>query len=224
MTDVLREGQSGWVILPETPFYLEAGGQVSDGGRIHGATGEAVVDSMRRIPVRRDFPRAHHVRVVRGELRTRDIVTAEVDVDARNATRRNHTATHLLHAALRQVLGPHVKQAGSLVAPDRLRFDFVHFQAVARDDLDRIERIVNEQVYRNTPVKTDVDASQDSDCRRRDGAVRRKVRRQGPRRQRAGLQHGALRRHARVARPAISASSRSSRKAASRPACAGSKP
>ena len=159
VTDVLREGQTGWVILPETPFYLEAGGQVSDTGRIHGAKGEAVVDNMRRIPVRKDFPRAHHVRVVRGELRTRDIVTAEVDADVRNATRRNHTATHLLHAALRQVLGSHVKQAGSLVAPDRLRFDFVHFQAITRDDLDRIERIVNEQVCRNTPVKTDVDVS-----------------------------------------------------------------
>jgi alanyl-tRNA synthetase len=158
-TGVLTEGQSGWVILPETPFYLEAGGQVSDSGRIHGARGEAIVDGMRRIPVRKDFPRAHHVRVVRGELRTRDIVTAEVDADVRNATRRNHTATHLLHAALREVLGPHVKQAGSLVSPDRLRFDFVHFQAIARDDLDRIERIVNEQVCRNTPVKTDVDVS-----------------------------------------------------------------
>ena len=159
VTDVLREGQSGWIILPETPFYLEAGGQVSDSGRIHGAKGEAVVDGMRRIPVRKDFPRAHHVRIVRGELRTRDLVTAEVDADQRDATRRNHTATHLLHAALRQVLGAHVKQAGSLVAPDRLRFDFVHFQAITRDDLDHIERIVNEQVCRNTPVKTDVDVS-----------------------------------------------------------------
>ena len=159
LTDVLREGQSGWIVLPETPFYLEAGGQVSDTGRIYGAGGEAAVDAMRRIPVRKDFPRAHHVRVVRGALRARDIVTAEVDAEVRNATRRNHTATHLLHAALRQVLGSHVKQAGSLVAPDRLRFDFVHFQAIARDEIDRIERIVNEQVYRNTPVRTDVDVS-----------------------------------------------------------------
>jgi alanyl-tRNA synthetase len=159
LTEVLREGQTGWVILPETPFYLEAGGQVSDAGRIHGPRGEALVDAMRRIPVRKDFPRAHHVRIVRGELRTRDIVTAEVDVDARDATRRNHTATHLLHAALRQVLGSHVKQAGSLVAPDRLRFDFVHFQAITREDIDRIERIVNEQVYRNVAVTTDVDVS-----------------------------------------------------------------
>ena len=149
----LASGRSGYVALARTPFYLEAGGQVSDSGRILGETGEAVVDGLARI--RAGLPRAHHVRVTTGTLRLRDAVTAEVDDDTRNATRRNHTATHLLHAALRDVLGPHVKQAGSLVAPDRLRFDFVHVQPVTRGELDRIEKIVNDQIIRNTPVTTE---------------------------------------------------------------------
>jgi len=102
------------------------------------------------------------VRVSRGTLRVRDIVTAEVNVEVRDATRRNHTATHLLHAALREVLGGHVKQAGSLVAPDRLRFDFVHLQAVTTDEQVRIERIVNEQIRRNTPVNTEVQSTQEA--------------------------------------------------------------
>src|SRR5207247_4985388 len=123
-------------------FYLEAGGQVSDSGRIfsEAGAGSADVEGLARIAP--GLPRAHRVSVAKGTLRVRDIVTAEVDAEVRNATRRNHTATHLLHAALRQVLGPHVNQAGSLVAPDRPRFDFVPFQSVPRAELDHSGRIV----------------------------------------------------------------------------------
>jgi alanyl-tRNA synthetase len=155
----IESGNTGYVALAKTPFYLEAGGQVSDSGRIlNEATGASgVVEGLVRIQP--GLPRAHHVRVTAGTFKTRDIVTAEVDATIRDATRRNHTATHLLHAALRQVLGTHVKQAGSLVAPDRLRFDFYHTEAVTRDELDRIERIVNEQIFRNTAVTTDVDVA-----------------------------------------------------------------
>jgi alanyl-tRNA synthetase len=155
----LLTGSRGYVALAKTPFYVEAGGQVSDAGRITGANAEAVVERMVRQGNR---PRLHLVRVEKGTLATGDIVTAEVADEVRDATRRNHTATHLLHAALRQVLGSHVKQAGSLVAPDRLRFDFVHFSAVAREQLDEIERIVNAQIVRNTPVGTEVRSTEEA--------------------------------------------------------------
>ena len=151
-TQKLTRGDEGYIALGRTPFYLEAGGQVSDSGRISAARGSARVLGLRRTGT--GTPRAHQVRVEDGELTVRDLVTAEVDEPTRDATRRNHTATHLLHAALRQVLGVHVKQAGSLVAPDRLRFDFVHFQPLTRAELDRIETIVNEQIMRNIPVDT----------------------------------------------------------------------
>jgi alanyl-tRNA synthetase len=155
----LSSGQEGFLVLAETPFYLEAGGQVSDVGTIVGPHGEARVSVVIRAG---SLQRLHGVRVTRGELNRRDIVTAEVDSTLRDATRRNHTATHLLHAALRQVLGQHVKQAGSLVAPDRLRFDFVHVSAVTREQQLEIERIVNEQILRNTPVQTDVKNTQEA--------------------------------------------------------------
>jgi len=158
----LTEGAQGYLVLERTPFYLESGGQVSDSGQLvseaHGAT--AQVEGLVRIQP--GLPRAHRVRVESGAFHPRDIVTAAVDAGARDATRRNHTATHLMHAALRQVLGPHVKQAGSLVAPDRLRFDFVHFQPVTRDELDRIERIVNEQIVKNSTVQTEVRSTEEA--------------------------------------------------------------
>jgi alanyl-tRNA synthetase len=159
--DAIATGQHGYVALAKTPFYLEAGGQVSDSGRIvNEASGaSATVEGLARI--RPGLPRAHRVQVMSGQLRVRDIVTAEVDAGVRNATRRNHTATHLLHAALREVLGAQVKQAGSLVAPDRLRFDF-HSPPVTREELDRVERMVNEQITRNTPVTTDVRSTQEA--------------------------------------------------------------
>jgi alanyl-tRNA synthetase len=153
--DELPAGTKGYVAIARTPFYLESGGQISDTGRIAGANGaEASVERIVRQGSNR--PRLHLVRVANGSLRRGQVVTAEVANDVRDATRRHHTATHLLHAALRQVLGSHVKQAGSLVAPDRLRFDFVHFAAISREQVEQIERIVNEQIYRNTPVQTDV--------------------------------------------------------------------
>jgi alanyl-tRNA synthetase len=154
--DAISPGDTGFVALARTPFYLEAGGQVSDTGRLLGSrtTSVAVVEGLSRIGP--GLPRAHRVHVESGMLHVGDTVTAEVDAVLRDATRRNHTATHLLHAALRQVLGPHVKQAGSLVAPDRLRFDFVHFQPVTGEELDRIEQIVNAQIVVNTPVETAV--------------------------------------------------------------------
>src|SRR5262249_12375722 len=160
--ETLGTGTHGYVALAKTPFYLEAGGQVSDSGRIvNEASGaSATVEGLARI--RPGLPRAHRVHVTKGQLRVRDIVTAEVDAEVRNATRRNHTATHLLHAALRAVLGTPVKQAGSVAAPDRVRFDFVHRQPVTRAELDRIERIVNEQITRNTPVTTEVRSTQEA--------------------------------------------------------------
>jgi alanyl-tRNA synthetase len=151
--DSVAAGEHGFIALTQTPFYLEAGGQVSDVGALHAPRGEAQVTGVVRVGA---WPRLHAVHVTSGLLTVRDLVTAEVSSATRDATRRHHTATHLLHAALRQVLGSHVKQAGSLVAPDRLRFDFVHFAALTRDQIVEIEQIVNEQVLRNTPVQTDV--------------------------------------------------------------------
>ena len=151
--DSLAAGGSGGVVLDRTPFYVESGGQVSD----HGQLIVAPNGRARRSPTSRKTARARRAStcitvdagtIARGDRRHGAASTTRL----RDATRRNHTATHLLHAALRQRLGTHVRQAGSLVAPDRLRFDFAHFQPLTADETRDIERVVNEQVFRNTPV------------------------------------------------------------------------
>ena len=145
------EGTSVEVLLTETPFYPEGGGQVGDRGEIIGPNGRIIVEDTQRVTERLIV---HWGRVVEGRIDVGDEETARVDAKHRADTMRNHTATHLLHAALRKVLGQHVKQAGSLVAPDHLRFDFTHTEAVTRDELDEVERLVNEKVRQNLPVHT----------------------------------------------------------------------
>ena len=139
---------------------VEAGGQVSDQGWLDTGSGQSRVSGVVRLGP--GLPRAHRLEKVEGRLSVRDLVGAEVDSTLRDATRRNHTATHLLHAALRKVLGPHVKQAGSLVAPDRLRFDFVHFSALTPAEVQQVERIVNEAVLENAGVTTSVRNTQEA--------------------------------------------------------------
>ena len=156
----LSSGDAGWIVLEETPFYLQSGGQVSDVGTLRNDFGFSA--SVSDLDVVGSGIRAHKVRVHTGDIGVGAPVIAEIDEARRDATRRNHTATHLLHAALRQVLGPHVKQAGSLVAPDRLRFDFVHFNALTREQLLNIEQIVNTHVLKNTPVETAVKPTQEA--------------------------------------------------------------
>jgi alanyl-tRNA synthetase len=156
----LSSGDSGWIVLEETPFYLQSGGQVSDVGTLRNDFG--FMASVSDVEVVGAGVRAHRVRVHSGDIAIGAPVITEIDAVRRAATRRNHTATHLLHAALRQVLGPHVKQAGSLVAPDRLRFDFVHFAALTREQLRNIEQIVNKHILRNTAVETVVKPTQEA--------------------------------------------------------------
>jgi len=146
----LSEGQEGEIILDTTPFYAEAGGQVGDEGRIYSDRASALVADTQS-PAQRLT--VHAAKVINGELRIGDPVTAEVDEQKRMETARSHTATHLLQNALRQVLGEHIKQAGSLVAPGRLRFDFTHFTALSSMEMERVEEVVNERIRDNAPLQ-----------------------------------------------------------------------
>ncbi len=153
---VLRAGETGEVVLDATSFYADSGGQVGDVGWLYSADHNSVVADVLgcKKPVQGVF--AHQV-VVKQTIAVGDVVDAVVDGAVRAAVMRNHTGTHLLHAALRQVLGTHVKQAGSLNDRARLRFDFSHFAGVAEEELAEVESIVNAQVLANTPVVTMVD-------------------------------------------------------------------
>jgi alanyl-tRNA synthetase len=145
----LRAGDSGTVVLDRTPFYAESGGQVGDRGEIVGATGTFVVADTQRI---RPEVFGHHGRLATGALRVGDEVSARVDMALRSRTMRNHSATHLLHAALRQVLGPHVQQKGSRVDEHRTRFDFSHNKPLTREEIRRVEALVNAEIRANDEV------------------------------------------------------------------------
>ncbi len=148
-TEVAEPGQNIDLITEKTPFYAESGGQVGDAGRITKDGFCADIETTIKDPTGLII---HKGKVVSGTARTGDAVTLTVDKEKRNATEINHTATHLLHAALRNVLGDHVRQAGSHVGPDRLRFDFTHFSQVDSDTLNRVEVLVNDRIRDNISV------------------------------------------------------------------------
>jgi len=160
----LGAGEEGLVVLEHTPFYPEGGGQVGDTGRLTGTDATFRVEDTRA----RQSAHLHIGRVEQGTLNVGDRLAAHVDMDRRHATMRNHSATHLLHAALKQVLGNHVQQKGSLVAPDYLRFDFSHAQPLTAEERREIETIVNRQVLANTAVETQMMSLDEA---KQDGAV-----------------------------------------------------
>ncbi|TWT08292.1 alanine--tRNA ligase [Planococcus sp. CPCC 101016] len=150
LADSAHEGEEVQVILNQTPFYAESGGQIADRGILSNDLVQAAVLDVKKAPNGQNL---HSVRVETGEL-TKSTVHAQVDASERRHTVKNHTATHLLHQALKDVLGTHVNQAGSYVGPDRLRFDFSHFGQVTNEELETIEQIVNEKVWEGIAVQT----------------------------------------------------------------------
>ncbi|HET9870957.1 MAG TPA: alanine--tRNA ligase-related protein, partial [bacterium] len=151
--EALQEGEYGFVVLNQTPFYAEKGGQVGDKGALKGFnSAEVSWADVLDTQMLTEKLIGHWVRQTRGKLSMGQKVEATVEESERRATMRNHTATHLLHAALRRVLGTHVGQAGSYVGPDRLRFDFTHFAALTPEQVRAIERLVNQQVLDNVEV------------------------------------------------------------------------
>jgi alanyl-tRNA synthetase len=149
LTGDIRQDQEAQIVCSQSPFYAESGGQVGDRGLIEGPEGTFQVSDAQYGPGNAIL---HIGKVIRGRLQANQEVILKVDQARRNATARNHTATHLLHYALRTVLGEHVRQSGSLVAPDRLRFDFTHFSALEEKEIDSLETIVNNKILENEPL------------------------------------------------------------------------
>lgn len=150
----LRGGEAGEIIVNQTPFYAESGGQVSDVGWIKRASDGETIAQVLTCHKEADDLIVHNVKVIKGGIRLNDAIRLEVDHSRRSDIRKNHSATHILHEALRQVLGDHIAQRGSLVAPDRLRFDFVHPKPISPEELTRVEDIANEVVLENDEVTT----------------------------------------------------------------------
>jgi alanyl-tRNA synthetase len=151
--DTLNEGDIGVVVLDETPFYAESGGQIGDCGELRGANGIFAVEDTQKIQA---AVFGHHGVLQTGQLTVGDTITARVNAQARLATMRNHSATHLMHKALREVLGEHVQQKGSLVDAEKTRFDFVHNGPMTDEQIRRVEDIVNSEVLDNTPTQARV--------------------------------------------------------------------
>lgn len=150
LVDTAEKGQEVTIVLDQTPFYAEGGGQIGDSGLIHFQNGHLEVTNTSKV----DNLILHTCKVIKGNVSRGESVVSKVDAPKRASIRRSHSATHLLHHVLRQVIGQHAEQSGSLVLPDRLRFDFNHFTAVAKDELTRIEDVVNEKIMGNSPVET----------------------------------------------------------------------
>jgi alanyl-tRNA synthetase len=154
LVDSVEAGAKAELVFDQTPFYAETGGQVGDQGSLLSVTGDKVADVETAYPPVPGLT-VHRITAV-APIRVGDELRAEVAPAPRHSTMRNHTATHLLHAALRQVLGTHVKQAGSVVEPGRLRFDFTHYAAMDRAEIEEVERLMNEEILRNIQVQTDI--------------------------------------------------------------------
>ncbi len=150
LTETAAEGETVQIVLDQTPFYAEAGGQMGDTGSLHGADGAATVTDTQKDS---GFW-FHTATITAGELRVGESLEADIDAGRRASIQRNHTTTHLLHKALQQVLGAHVQQRGSLVAPDRLRFDFSHDKAMTGEEARQVEGLVNEKILDDLPIHT----------------------------------------------------------------------